>query len=949
MPLPRSVATELVLASVLHPLMMSDIGAKYHDRIFATDASSKKGAVCSAAISPQMSEVLWKTSKSKGSYSRLMSPSEELLHRLGIREEVEEEKDDAIENEHPSRPLAYRFDFIEVYAGAAKITQAMAELGVPVGPPIEISLSMEYDLRMPHVILWLSYLVSSRLVLSIVCEPPCTTFSIIRRPALRSKTCPLGFEPQEEKTQTGNILGSKACQLVYVAGQNRVAGLLETPYSSLLKHTPAYRSAANLPCARQVRVDSCRFGSPHLKSFRMLCVCFEPKHMNKQCVCTCKHLQVQGKYTKASATYTSELAHAIALDLRDFIRAERQALLLDEVPSSKGLESILVNDVACSADWRVETSWTFRGASHINILEEASVLRLAQRLVKLKHPTRVVSLVDSNVVRGATAKGRSSSKGLSRVLVKLNATCVAAGLYIHTPFCPTRLNVSDDPTRDVQLRTPTPGLPTSTMSREELFRLATLPKLRRWASNWCRLILRAAGLHLIFLSYRDLYRRCSPALEFTHTTMDFDSTKGFPGEGPPCPMLLTLLALLTLCLDLPCPSGVPLWICAPCLLSCPPSVCFACFSWSLVLLPSLLTGRAMAMPMEPRTPAELRKALSRSTQPPLVEGRPVLPATGSLRDKYFRVFESWATEEGLDIHALLENSHQCVEEINMVVSRFGRELFKAGKTYNQYAETINSLTSLRPTLRRQMQGAWDLGFAWMRQEPTQHHVAIPSIILIAMITTSLMWGWVRFAGCLALGWGSLLRPGEIFSLRRLNLLFPEDSGFSIPYVLVSLQEPKTRFTTARHQSTRLDAPDLVQVAWLSFGKLLPNQFIWPYSPQTFRNRFRSVLEGLKLPTTHSPGLKCLDPGSMRAGGATWLMQVTDDGELVRRRGRWQNQRIMEVYIQEVSSVLYLQQIRADARSLVFQVAGCFSTVLGRSFSLDESGIPHHVWFILFSS
>lgn len=75
--------------------------------------------------------------------------------------------------------------------------------------------------------------------------------------------------------------------------------------------------------------------------------------MNKQCVCTCSHLQVQGKYTKASATYTSELAHAIALDLLEFIRAERQALLSEDVPSSKGLESIFVNDVACSAERQV--------------------------------------------------------------------------------------------------------------------------------------------------------------------------------------------------------------------------------------------------------------------------------------------------------------------------------------------------------------------------------------------------------------------------------------------------------------------------------------------------------------------------------------------------------------------------------------------------------------------
>ena len=408
-PLPRAVATELVLASILHPLMMTDIGAKYHDRVFATDASPKKGAVCSAPISPQMSEILWKASKSKGSYSRLMSPSEELLHRLGIREETEMEANNPWENEHPGRPLAYRFDFIEVYAGAAKITQAMVSLGVPTGPPIEISESMEYDLRMPHVLLWLSYLVSNRLVLSIVVEPPCTTFSIIRRPALRSKVSPLGFQPLEEKTQTGNILSSRASQLVYIAGENKVAGLLETPYSSLLKHTPAFKSAACRPYSKQVRVDSCRFGSPHLKSFRMLCVHFKPDNIDKQCVCKCCHLQVQGQYTKASATYTDGLARAIALDMQAFIQQKRLNLLVEEMPSSKGLESVLVNDIALSSDWKVETSWTFRGSSHINILEEASLLRLAQRLVKLKYPTRFASLVDSNVVRGATSKGRSSS------------------------------------------------------------------------------------------------------------------------------------------------------------------------------------------------------------------------------------------------------------------------------------------------------------------------------------------------------------------------------------------------------------------------------------------------------------------------------------------------------------------------------------------------------------
>ena len=237
----------------------------------------------------------------------------------------------------------------------------------------------------------------------------------------------------------------------------------------------------------------------------------------------------------------------------------------------------------------------------------------------------------------------------------------------------------------------------------------------------------------------------------------------------------------------------------------------------------------------------------------------------------------------------------------------------------------------------------------MRQEPSQHHVAIPSVVAFALITTSLMWGWTHFAGCIALAFGALLRPGEVFSLRRLNLLFPRDTGFSIPHLLVSLMEPKMRFTTARHQSTRLDIPDLLEVVTMVFQDLPPHYPIWPFSPQTFRNRFRSVLSALSLPVNHSPSVKCLDPGSLRAGGATWLMQMTDNGELVRRRGRWQNYRIMEVYIQEVSSLLYLQKVPNEGREKVIAAAQCFLKVLEKAVSYKAANLPTTIWFVLFSS
>ena len=52
-PLPRSVAMELVLLAVSVPLALSDLGAEFLTTVFATatDASSRKGAICSTEVS----------------------------------------------------------------------------------------------------------------------------------------------------------------------------------------------------------------------------------------------------------------------------------------------------------------------------------------------------------------------------------------------------------------------------------------------------------------------------------------------------------------------------------------------------------------------------------------------------------------------------------------------------------------------------------------------------------------------------------------------------------------------------------------------------------------------------------------------------------------------------------------------------------------------------------
>ena len=136
-PLSREVAGELTLLAVLMPFAVFDISAQYMEEVFCTDASSTKGAVCSSRCDRKVSEVLWKTGKSKGAYTRLLSPVEVLLKNLGELDQGAQELDSV----SPSRPLCYQFDFIEVFAGAALITKYLSEEGVACGPPLDLFLT----------------------------------------------------------------------------------------------------------------------------------------------------------------------------------------------------------------------------------------------------------------------------------------------------------------------------------------------------------------------------------------------------------------------------------------------------------------------------------------------------------------------------------------------------------------------------------------------------------------------------------------------------------------------------------------------------------------------------------------------------------------------------------------------------------------------------------------
>ena len=249
----------------------------------------------------------------------------------------------------------------------------------------------------------------------------------------------------------------------------------------------------------------------------------------------------------------------------------------------------------------------------------------------------------------------------------------------------------------------------------------------------------------------------------------------------------------------------------------------------------------------------------------LTDGRPVQDRTRDNRQVLLQSFDRWLQLSGETVRGLIDIAEPDIDKVNRLLELYGRELFRAGRPYNHYAETINAVSSRRPRLRRCLQQAWNLAVTWLREEPGSHHVALPWQCLVALLTTSWVWGWHQVAGILALSWGGVTRIGEATAALRKNLLLPSDFGWTIGYVPLQISEPKTRYKAARHQVARVDHPQLVRVIELAFRNFATSDPLWPFSGQTLRGRFGKLLDVLGLSGPLGGSGRGLDLGSLRAG------------------------------------------------------------------------------------
>ena len=927
-PLSRRLAQELALASVFSVTACADLTAEVAPRVYATDASLSRGAACSCAVPAHVAKALWQNGDRRGAYSRLEEGPRVLLKAAGLAPEGEDVIDD-VGPQAPLKQVPFDIDVLEIGCCSGFLGGPGVKEGVDLGPLISPANSRFYDVLAPHFSSWLSDMLQGGWVRGLMLTPPCSL--------CRSGPC---------------LAYWRRCLALFHLACACGAPCVLLPGPACLAFDTVLQSLGRVFRCELRWLSSQKLGEEAPGGLACVCAGFDGGHLDS----FVGHADFGSPFSLGEASRRLLGKELLRCFSRTFLQGVRS-------PEKLGIESVAVNDVLASGPWRVDTVLPWRGDSHINVLELATVVALHRQLATSHADCRLTILVDSQVAKSAAAKGRSSSRSLSFALMRSAALQVSFGLFIAYGFAPTRLNVADDPTRFAALRAP---------ARHRLFESLPAPawhslsalRMRRPLASWARLFLFVAlagsrdrcfllslisGPFSVWLSETD------------HSGLDFDSTLGFPGEGPLCPSCHPVASAF-----LRLRAFLPAWPVCACASSHPFALVVELFllyfeaatslllrldfdstlgfpgeGWFrfgfLVLLPC-----AMAV-VAPSTPAEHERAKRRSPVL-LVADRVVRPVTRSNRERLSNAFDEWLREvHGVSLRNLLDTPGDVSEKVAGLLVGYGQALFRGGHPYYKYSETINAVAALKPSIRRSLTYAWDLAFAWLSEEPHCHHKAMPLGILLAVLSAALAWGWAAEAALFGLAWTGLLRPGEVLAARRSDLILPRDAAPGTAHALLVIRNPKTRGRAARHQSARVDPVDIIKLLDAVFGNLPGHVLLWQQSAATLRRRLEQIQERLGLIEAGKPAF---DLSSFRPGGATWTLNTTENSELVRRRGRWLSLRVMDIYLQEVVAITYLPSLEPATRACIDALAAEFTTILERTVFFISRGIPRSAWFVL---
>lgn len=211
--------------------------------------------------------------------------------------------------------------------------------------------------------------------------------------------------------------------------------------------------------------------------------------------------------------------------------------------------------------------------------------------------------------------------------------------------------------------------------------------------------------------------------------------------------------------------------------------------------------------------------------------------------------------------------------------------------------------TVRPRLHGLLKSTWNTLRSWEEMSPAGFRSPMPLPLLAALLCQSRIIAvrtedsvekklWFIFAGLVAVSFFGMLRPGELFGLLVGDVCLPHSMALAASFAVIRLKRPKNARQMGQQQFCEVHHPDAINwLAWIVHTRAKKERALRPSTPARFRIMFKTVCEKMMVQNMK------LSPASLRAGGATWMLDEGYEVSRIRFQGRWTNLRSLEHYLQ----------------------------------------------------
>jgi integrase len=243
--------------------------------------------------------------------------------------------------------------------------------------------------------------------------------------------------------------------------------------------------------------------------------------------------------------------------------------------------------------------------------------------------------------------------------------------------------------------------------------------------------------------------------------------------------------------------------------------------------------------------------------------------------------------------------HAPAATIDWQLAVFIQHMYDVRQPYNYASQALFGAIFFRPSLKPLLATARQCLKGWDRNRHRESHPPLTWELTVVIACTFARSRHCAAAMAMLLGFDCYLRVGELLSLRRCDVILPNDSrmGQAHTHMAVVCKEAKT----GKNQSVTIDRPAVGALLchWL---ELLPDKqphalVFCGLTAARFRTLMKDACSVLGVGDT--PYV----PHSLRHGGATADFLRTQNIEHVQFRGRWKHQQTARVYLQTARALL----------------------------------------------